>query len=147
MKYLEECKYIWKNLVPESGQANSLQGELLRQIEKLRYEAQNNGNINWDADFAYFCDFLTATLGGSEALSPAEKSDVSDALIKIKKAGQTAYRYNNGEISDEELMEEYNCELAYIDNDAYDLVCDAIVAFYRQNQQPIPYAANPDIYR
>ena len=47
-KYFDECNYIWKNYVPEIGQANVLQGELLRELEKLRYEAQNNGNMNWD---------------------------------------------------------------------------------------------------
>lgn len=30
----ETCKRIWKELVPKSGQADSLQGELLRQAEK-----------------------------------------------------------------------------------------------------------------
>ena len=34
-KYFDECKYIWKNYVPESGQANNLQGELLREIEEI----------------------------------------------------------------------------------------------------------------
>lgn len=62
MRYLEECKYIWKNLVPKEGQADNLQGELLRQVEKLRYEAQNNGNINWDSDFEFFCEFLKLSL-------------------------------------------------------------------------------------
>ena len=31
-KYFDECKYIWRNYVPERGQANNLQGELLREI-------------------------------------------------------------------------------------------------------------------
>jgi hypothetical protein len=39
--HFEECKYIWKNMVPKSGQADSLQGELLRQAEKLHHEACN----------------------------------------------------------------------------------------------------------
>ena len=37
---------IWQDLVPEQGQSEWLQGELLRQIEKLRNEALGNGNIN-----------------------------------------------------------------------------------------------------
>lgn len=57
-KYLEECKDIWKNFVPDSGQSDVLQGELLRMVEKLRWEAQNNGNINWNEDFEYFCFIL-----------------------------------------------------------------------------------------
>lgn len=34
--HFETCKRMWKEIVPKSGQANSLQGELLRQAEKLR---------------------------------------------------------------------------------------------------------------
>ena len=45
---------IWRNYVPEAGQSEILQGELLREIEKLREEAQGNGNRNWDGDFSCF---------------------------------------------------------------------------------------------
>ena len=45
-QYFDECKYIWKNYVQQAGQAHNLQGELLREIEKIRCEAQDNGNIN-----------------------------------------------------------------------------------------------------
>ncbi len=44
--YFDECKKIWKNFVPKSGQADNLQGEMLRQAVKLRNEACNNGNVN-----------------------------------------------------------------------------------------------------
>lgn len=54
-KYFKECKRIWKKLVPKQGQADTVQGELLREVEKLRHEAWNNGNINWDDNFAWFC--------------------------------------------------------------------------------------------
>ncbi|WP_455717404.1 hypothetical protein [Anaerosporobacter sp.] len=64
--HFEECKYIWKNWVPKQGQADYLQGELLRQAEKLRNEAMDNGNINWDDNFDWFCDFLKYTLVDSD---------------------------------------------------------------------------------
>ncbi len=47
-EYLSFAKHIWKNYVPQSGQANTIQGELLRSVEKLRDEAQRNGNINFN---------------------------------------------------------------------------------------------------
>ena len=147
MRYFEECRYIWKNLVPKNGQADNLQGELLRQIEKLRYEAQNNGNINWDNNFEYFCDFLENALCKDDVLPADEKSDVSGALYKIKSAGQLADKYNNGEVSDEQLEAQGICELAYIEDDLYDVVCDAIGAFYTKHPALIPHEPNPDIYR
>ena len=60
-QYFEECKFIWQNFVPKSGQARNLQGELLREIENIRCEAQDNGNVNWDDDYSlkdtvgYYC--------------------------------------------------------------------------------------------
>lgn len=149
MRYLEECKYIWKNLVPKEGQSDNLQGELLRQVEKLRYEAQNNGNINWDSNFEFFCEFLQSSLCSSDAISDKEKAAVSDALQRIKSAGQVAYKFAEGEISDEELEDEFhhNDDLAYVGDDLYDLICEAIGSFYIKNKVPIPYEPNPDIYR
>ena len=47
-KYGQECRRIWQRLVPPEGQAATVQGELLREIEKLYHEAWRNGNINWD---------------------------------------------------------------------------------------------------
>lgn len=51
MKYFNEAKYFWQTYVPKQGQAETVQGELIRAIEKLRGEAQRNGNINWDKGF------------------------------------------------------------------------------------------------
>ncbi|MGX5573069.1 hypothetical protein [Bacillus toyonensis] len=46
MKYFKGAKFIWKNYVPKSRQAKTVQGALLREIEKLRYEAHNSESIN-----------------------------------------------------------------------------------------------------
>jgi hypothetical protein len=45
--HFEEAKKIWQTYVPKSGQSASVQGELLRAVEKLRDEAIRNGNVNW----------------------------------------------------------------------------------------------------
>lgn len=72
-KYFNECKRLWKSSVPKSGQAKSLQGELLREIEKLRHEAQDNGNINWDEDYSYFCDFIVSSLSAQSIFPNAKR--------------------------------------------------------------------------
>ncbi|MFS0907509.1 hypothetical protein AB3N02_31575 [Priestia aryabhattai] len=46
MRYFEEAKEIWVKYVPKSGQSGVVEGELIRAIEKLRCEAQDNGNAN-----------------------------------------------------------------------------------------------------
>ena len=51
MKHFDICKLLWKTKVPRHGQADNVQGEMLRQAEKLRNEARDNGNMNWDSNY------------------------------------------------------------------------------------------------
>ena len=139
MEYFNVCKEIWNRWVPQRGVSQVLQGELLRQIEKLRYEAQNNENRNWDEDYLGYCDFLREHLRQAECLTPKEREGVNSALVRLRSSGEVAYRYYQGEITQEELEEDYNGELAYRDDDLYDRVCDAIAIFYQANPDPIPY--------
>jgi len=64
MKYLEEARKLWRTAVPASGRASTVQGELLRAVERLRGEAQRNGNANWDEGFELFAQFVRDTLLG-----------------------------------------------------------------------------------
>lgn len=86
MDYIQKANELWEAYVPESGQAATLQGELLREIEALRTEAQENDNINFDEDYAYFCDFILQTLKGravqplSQALSHCPRLGDHQAL-------------------------------------------------------------------
>ncbi len=47
MGYFEEARAIWETQVPKRGQSETVAGELLRSVEKLRDEAQRNRNVNW----------------------------------------------------------------------------------------------------
>ena len=122
MDYIKKANELWETYVPGSGQAATLQGELLREIEALRTEAQENGNINFDEDYAYFCDFILRTL--------------KDA------------RYNRGELSRQELsaLHKGRPALAYLENDLYDVVLEGIVDFCEANPHPLPHRPNPTLY-
>jgi ankyrin repeat protein len=75
---------LWDELVPPSGDANSLQGELLRSIGKLSDEFYRNGNINWDTNKAVYLDMIaflkTHLLDESIAL---EEKELKQAFIKL----------------------------------------------------------------
>src|SRR5262249_48569009 len=62
MQYLNEAANIWRECVPKSGQADTIEGELLRAVEKLRDEAIRNGNQNWDPGFGILLSFLESKL-------------------------------------------------------------------------------------
>lgn len=142
--HFETCKRIWKELVPKSGQADSLQGELLRQAEKLRNEAMDNGNLNWDNNFEWFCDFISETLRKSNLFEKKQMETIAGALDYIKKCGMYAYQYNTGEISDDDANPML---FAYAEDDLYDYVEDAIAVFAEANPQIIAYEKKDFIYR
>lgn len=142
--FFDECKYIWKNYVPKNGQANNLQGELLREIEKIRCEAQDNGNINWDDDYSYFCDFISQELSKLSIFSSKEKQEIKLIMKYIKECGIYAQKFNRGEILDKEVD---MSKLAYTKDNLYDVICDKIGKLQKENPEPIPYEKNENIKR
>ena len=52
--YQDDYNILWNNLVPSSGEADTVHGELIRAIGRLYYDYCNNGNIN-----AVDCEYET----------------------------------------------------------------------------------------
>ncbi|MDE5698599.1 MAG: hypothetical protein K2I96_14510 [Lachnospiraceae bacterium] len=132
----DTCRRIWKELVSKSGQADSLQGELLRQAEKLRHEAINHGNLNWDNHFEWFCNFISRTLKNSNLFEEKQMKTIEGALNYIKECGMYAYQYNTGKISEDDVNPML---FAYTDDDIYDYIEDAIALFAEANPKKITY--------
>ena len=63
-KWWEEYERLQSALVPPSGQADTVQGEMVRCVGKLTDEAYRNGNINWapDSGHAIMLDYIKSTL-------------------------------------------------------------------------------------
>jgi hypothetical protein len=83
LKHFEVCKEIWAKLVPERGQARSVQGELLRAVEKLRDEALRNGNWNWNKNHRRLVYFLKKTLPSFDVFSKTELAEIQGDLARI----------------------------------------------------------------
>jgi len=62
MRHFEEARELWRTYVPARGQAVTVQGELIRAVEKLCDEAQHNGNVNWSDDQAILVNYVRDTL-------------------------------------------------------------------------------------
>ncbi|TGL31646.1 hypothetical protein EHQ52_17110 [Leptospira koniambonensis] len=117
-------KWIWQNLVPKSGQSESVQGELLRSIEKLRYEAQNNGNGNWDKGFELLIDYLEDKILGRPKSFFKSFSSIQKDLNRLRK-------FKN----------------PYVDDDLYDRVSAEIFKFCRENPNLIVHEKNSKLKR
>src|SRR5689334_16771150 len=78
------ASWIWHHLVPESGQASTVQGELFRAVEKLRWEAQENGNINWDDGFLRLLTYLETTLLAFGGFSDADRARIAMDIARLR---------------------------------------------------------------
>ena len=76
VKYPDEARSLWQTSVPRSGQAATVQGELLRAVEKLRDEAQCNGNLNWNEDHQALIAYLQDTLFRSALFGQAAVQEI-----------------------------------------------------------------------
>jgi len=135
---LAVARWIWRNLVPEQGQSDTLQGELLRAVERLRWEAQNNGNVNWDEGFLRFLDFLETHLTAEPAFTDERKRSIAADIERLR-----AFE-GIDEDGDEEA---FQASLPYVEDDLYDRLSDAVVAFARLHPVLIPRAHDPELFR
>ena len=133
-KYFEQCKFIWKNYVPKSGKSECLQGELLRMLEKIRCEAQDNGNINRNDEYTYYCDFIKESLCGQGIFDNDEKVKIALITDYLKECGKYACDLREGKIADKDIDME---KAAYINDNLYDMIADEIGFFAFKNPEAI----------
>lgn len=124
VQYFEKAKFIWLNYVPESGQSKYVQGELLRAIEKLRDEAQRNGNVNWDQGHIILVNYLKSKLLNSGSFNTEISKEIENDLNRLL---------------------DYN--LPYVEDDIYDRICDRVVDFFVTYPEPIIHDYNVKLKR
>jgi hypothetical protein len=79
----EEHERLWGELVPRKGQANTLQGELIRISAKLADEAYRNGNENWSKQHELLLNILIDILLADQTLTEKEKQNIKAAKCLI----------------------------------------------------------------
>lgn len=97
---------------------------MLRAIEKLRYEAQDNGNINWDDRFEMFCEYIWNTLNSWGKFDDVVLTEIKNDIDRIR-------NYIN----------------PYVKDDLYDRLTDHAMEWYLQNREPIKRDKDPNQYR
>jgi Ankyrin repeats (many copies) len=88
----EDChQELWELLVPSSGHAATVQGEVVRLSGRIRDELDGNGGINWDADFRKMADALLKHVGSANPLPDTELADAHSITSELKgRRGDTA---------------------------------------------------------
>lgn len=97
----KQYEELWDFLIPSSGSAKTIQGEVVRISGKVRDEIYRNGGGNWNIDFKKMLDTFFGYLSKSNSLTDEELDKVGFLIKDIRK---------NGDAETEELN--YLCELA-----------------------------------
>lgn len=122
MQHLEEARALWKSFVPPRGQAATVQGELLRAAEKLRDQAQRNGNQGWDGNHERLLDFLRRHLGDSGTLTPEQSGEAAALVSRLRD-------HEDPQTGDE----------------VYDRLGELVVLWARAHPEPVAHARDPDL--
>jgi len=83
----KEIQELWKELAPISGEAKTLQGELVRCIQNLADEAHRNGWLNWDSANEDEIQVLKRFLDDARVFSAEQCRSIQAKLDKIQYAG------------------------------------------------------------
>ena len=140
MKYANEAKVIWKKHVPKTGQSLTVEGEMIRIIEKLRWEAQNNGNINWDEGFINMCNYLREKLCDCRVFNNVNVKDIGSDIDRLT-VDTDAYFES---LSDDKPID-LN-KLPYVEDDLFDRLTDFTI-IWSKHYGSIPRKMNSNLWR
>lgn len=122
-----EHRRLWDLLVPKSGGASTLQGELIRIAGKLTDEAYRNGNANWDDDCEPMWRFVGERLNDLENFSP-------DEIVEIREAIET-------------IIRDRDCPDLRGDGSPYYLVTERVVDWCVAHPDPLPLPESSEFER
>lgn len=123
MDYFSEAQAIWRSEVPASGQSETVRGELLRAVEKLRDESMRNGAANWDAGFDILLAYLVDHLKDPEVFDAATRARTAAILDRLKSHKEPV-----------------------LDDEPFDELADRVVDWSR-HYGPVAHTRNPALLR
>ena len=75
---------LWDQLVPDSGQCQTLQGEVIRIAGRVGYEVYDNGGINWDRSFRALLDQYLSVVRSGLPMPPSSLARAEAAVASLK---------------------------------------------------------------
>ncbi len=75
---------LWELLVPSSGAADTVQGEVIRIPGKIRDELEGNGGVNWDSDYKKMAEAFLTHIGSGVRLPDRELAEARTIVGEVK---------------------------------------------------------------
>ena len=108
----EQYEELWSFLIPSSGAAKTVQGEVIRIPGRVRGELDRNGGVNWDRDYRKMLQALPQYLSLGIPLSDQELEETKELIAQV-----------HGKDFDDEPRLDRLCQLA--------------IAWIKQNPEPL----------
>ena len=108
----EQYEELWSFLIPSSGAAKTVQGEVIRIPGRVRDELDRNGGANWDRDYRKMLQALPQYLSLGIPLSDQELEETKELVAQV-----------HGKDFDDEPRLDRLCQLA--------------IAWIKQNPEPL----------
>jgi hypothetical protein len=83
VRWQDQHRELWEWLVPSSGPALTVQGEVIRIAGRIADEVDRNGAVNWDADYRRMADAFLVHVGSGVPLPDAERERASRLVAKV----------------------------------------------------------------
>lgn len=83
----EQFEELWALLIPSSGAADTVQGEVIRISGRIRDEFERNGGVNWDADYRRMADAFLAHVHSGAPLVGGELTEARALVDAVKNRG------------------------------------------------------------
>ena len=99
----EQYNELWDLLIPSSGPAKTVQGEVIRITGRVQDELYRNGGVNWDKDYRNMLKALPNHFASGTPLSEEELEETKELISSIRAKG-----------SDEDTITERLCELSVL---------------------------------
>lgn len=75
---------LWDQLVPDRGQCQTLQGEVIRIAGCAGYEVYDNGGINWDRSLGALLDKYLIVVRSGLSMPPSSVARAEAAVASLK---------------------------------------------------------------
>ena len=108
----EQYEQLWSFLIPSSGAAKTVQGEVIRIPGRVRDELDRNGGVNWDRDYRKMLQALPQYLSLGIPLPDQELEETKELIAQV-----------HGKDFDDEPHLDRLCQLA--------------IAWIKQNPEPL----------
>ena len=79
----EQYEELWSFLIPSSGAAKTVQGEVIRIPGRVRDELDRNGGVNWDRDYRKMLQAMPHYLSLGTALSDTDLEEAKQLISQI----------------------------------------------------------------